>query len=261
MLVLLLLILLVAMPVLIELAHGFNRPVQALAGAVQQLAAGIYDAPLPTVADTNLTKLIVAFDNMRHGRREAEVQLERQALHDSLTGLPNRVLLHDRLDQALRVTKRYSDSTALLFLDLDRFKAVNDGYGHHTGDLLLIEISRRLAQAVRASDTIARLGGDEFAVLLLKSDAAGAMTAARALRAAVIEPVVIDGYQLSVDVSIGIAVSPEHGTDAQLLMQHADLAMYAAKAAGGGATIYRETLAVRRINQLAEPPVPLVRSG
>ena len=99
-------------------------------------------------------------------RRQAEAALEHQALHDSLTDLPNRVLLHDRLQQAIRAAQRRNASVALLVMDLDRFKEVNDTFGHHIGDLLLEQLGERLGTVLRSSDTIARLGGDEFAVLL-----------------------------------------------------------------------------------------------
>jgi diguanylate cyclase (GGDEF)-like protein len=252
MLVLLLLIGLVTTPALIAVCHGYNRPVQELAAAVRQMENGIYDAPLPSVADTDLSRLIVAFDAMRVGRRRAEAQLEAQAWHDSLTGLPNRLLLHDRLDRAIRTTNRFGEPTSLLFLDLDGFKHVNDSFGHPIGDRLLVEIGNRLTAAVRASDTVARLGGDEFAVLLLRCDSASAMEVAQKLRAAIVRPAEIDGQSLMVDVSIGAAVAPQHGDEAQALMQHADMAMYAAKASGGGAVLYSAALGEHRAERMAE---------
>jgi diguanylate cyclase (GGDEF)-like protein len=171
-------------------------------------------------------------------RREAEDALKHQALHDALTGLPNRGLLRDRLQQAILLSERRQSSFALLFLDLDRFKDVNDTFGHQAGDLLLQQAGPRLEGALRASDTVARLGGDEFAVLLTDVDATGATSAAASLLAALEQPFVVEEHRLSVGASIGIAVYPEHGNDAETLMRHADVAMYQAKQLGNSLAVY-----------------------
>jgi diguanylate cyclase (GGDEF)-like protein/PAS domain S-box-containing protein/excisionase family DNA binding protein len=162
----------------------------------------------------------------------AEEALRHQALHDALTDLPNRTLLHDRLGHALRASRRDGRPLALLLLDLDRFKEVNDTFGHHRGDDLLRQVAARLRGALRASDTIARLGGDEFAALLPGADEGGARAVATALRAALDVPLVIAGQALQLGASIGVALAPAHGEDAPTLLRHADTAMYAAKHAG-----------------------------
>jgi diguanylate cyclase (GGDEF)-like protein len=172
-------------------------------------------------------------------RGHADDALRQQALTDPLTGLANRSLLHDRLEQALRVAARERHVMALLLIDLDRFKEVNDTLGHHWGDRLLKEVSARLRSAVRPSDTVARLGGDEFAVILpAVGDLASATRLAAKLQAAVEQPVTLDGQLADVRGSIGVALYPEHGQAAEALLRRADVAMYVAKQAGGGIAVY-----------------------
>jgi diguanylate cyclase (GGDEF)-like protein len=151
------------------------------------------------------------------------------AHHDGLTGLPNRVLLRDRLHQAIMLHKRNQETFAIFHLDLDRFKEVNDTLGHFSGDQLLREVAHRLQKTLRESDTVARLGGDEFAVLLPAVDLEGAVVAAEKVLKALQRPFIIQSLTLQVDVSIGIALYPTHGRDFDELMQHADSVMYLAK--------------------------------
>ncbi|HLZ28266.1 MAG TPA: EAL domain-containing protein [Chloroflexota bacterium] len=162
-------------------------------------------------------------------RKQAEAALEHQAVHDALTGLPNRLLLHDRLSQAIVSARRDETPLALLVLDLDSFKEVNDTLGHHYGDLLLREVGVRLQRVLREVDTAARLGGDEFALLLPRANAADAELAARRVLEALQDPFVIDGHPVAVGGSIGIALYPEHGSDPGALLRRADVAMYVAK--------------------------------
>jgi diguanylate cyclase (GGDEF)-like protein len=165
-------------------------------------------------------------------------RLVRLALEDPLTGLPNRELFADRVDQAIRTADRELRPVALLLLDLDRFKDVNDTLGHHHGDQLLCEVGERLRGALREADTVARLGGDEFAVLAPGATAEGAAWVADKLRAALQQPLSVDGVALDLDASIGIALYPDHGDDAAQLLQHADVAMYVAKQAHVGFMVY-----------------------
>jgi diguanylate cyclase (GGDEF)-like protein len=166
-------------------------------------------------------------------------QNEYQALHDSLTGLPNRALFRDRAQQAILGAHREGIEVAILLMDLDRFKEINDTLGHHSGDLLLQELAKRLQTTLREGDTVARLGGDEFAVVLPRLlEPSSAVEAARRIRKAVEEPLVIQGLVIRVEPSVGIAVYPEHGEDVDLLIQHADVAMYVAKAANSGHEVY-----------------------
>ncbi len=179
-----------------------------------------------------------------------------QALHDALTGLPNRTLLHDRTAQALRAADRELVPAALLLLDLDRFKEVNDTLGHHHGDLLLVQVGQRLRAALRGVDTVARLGGDEFAVLLpTVATAAGAVEVAKKLQASLSEPFAVEGLTLDIETSIGIAVYPDHAGDPDELLQRADIAMYAAKATHAGFVLFDAALdqhSPRRLALLGE---------
>lgn len=172
-------------------------------------------------------------------RERAEADLRDKALHDGLTGLPNRTLLGDRLGSAIAVAQRQDAALSLLMLDLDGFKGVNDTWGHHAGDLVLVEIARRLSGTLRESDTAARLGGDEFVLLLPATPLVGAVEAARALVDFIVAPITVDGKQLAVGASIGIAVFPDHGRDPDVLLAAADSAMYEAKHSGGGYRTFR----------------------
>jgi diguanylate cyclase (GGDEF)-like protein len=155
------------------------------------------------------------------------------AHHDPLTDLPNRWLFNDRLDQALRRGQRQGEMVALHYFDLDDFKAVNDSFGHLTGDCLLVAVGQRLRTCVRDSDTLARIGGDEFAIVQSSvSGRAGALLLAERLLAALDSPLAMDGRNLRISASIGIALYPEHGDSPEQLHQAADQALYRAKAAG-----------------------------
>jgi len=164
--------------------------------------------------------------------------LRHQATHDALTELPNRVLLQDRLTQALADAARDATPIALLLLDLDRFKEINDTLGHHVGDQLLQRIGPRVLELLRGADTMARLGGDEFAVLLPGAEEAAATALATEILAALAVPFMLEGQSLDVGASIGIALAPAHGDDAATLLRHADVAMYVAKRGHQGHAVY-----------------------
>jgi diguanylate cyclase (GGDEF)-like protein/PAS domain S-box-containing protein len=171
-------------------------------------------------------------------RKRAESALAFQATHDALTGLPNRTLLYDRLEQAIRHAARVGGPTSLLVMDLDRFKEINDTLGHQAGDTLLQRVAQRLIESVRKSDTVARLGGDEFAVLLPGTGSQDAIRVADALIVRLQHDVELGEQLVDVGVSIGIACYPEHGNDSNTLLRQADVAMYAAKRGGSGARVY-----------------------
>jgi diguanylate cyclase len=157
-------------------------------------------------------------------------QIEKLALYDALTGLANRRLFHDRLEQAFLSAQRNDSGFALMLLDLDRFKEINDTRGHHAGDAVLETLAARLRGVARASDTVARLGGDEFALVLQgASDSESALFVAERIRVALDEPFVVDGTTLQLATSIGIAIFPRHGDDAEQLLKRADVALYASK--------------------------------
>ena len=165
-------------------------------------------------------------------RVAAQERIRQLAYFDSLTNLPNRRLLQDRAEQALASAEREGEQVALLFVDLDHFKTINDSLGHTAGDLLLVEVAQRLQSCVRRMDTVARLGGDEFVVLLTDITIEGATEVARKLIYRVARPYQIENHELGVTPSVGISVFPQDGRDFESLLKHADTAMYRAKESG-----------------------------
>ena len=167
-------------------------------------------------------------------RRRAEAEIVHLAQHDVLTGLPNRAQFNEKLDEATKRLKRGGTEITVMMLDLDRFKAVNDMYGHPAGDQLLVEVARRLKSTLRETDLLARLGGDEFAIIQEGGSPQheGALTLALRIIHAISEPFDLSGFEVNVGTSIGIAMAPEHGTEPEGLLKSADLALYATKAQG-----------------------------
>ncbi len=221
-------------------AQHHRRAAEAL-NELQSLAS-FTERTTPLVFLTGVSMVLIFGLLMRRAKRLVESQ-HRQALydsmHDRLTGLPNRTLLADRLDQALRGGRREQTTAGLLLIDLDRFKDVNDTLGHHYGDALLQQIGPRLSAALRDVDSVARLGGDEFAVLLpTVSGVDAALAVAEKLRHALTDPFVVDDVALDVEASIGVVVSGVHGQHAATLLQRADVAMYVAKEQNLGVFAY-----------------------
>lgn len=178
--------------------------------------------------------------------------LRRQATYDVLTDLPNRALLFERLEKAIENARRDETITALLLMDLDRFKDVNDTFGHHFGDMLLKQIAVRLRNLIHANDTLARLGGDEFGIVLTRaSDSSDVAAVARKILDSLQQPFAIDGHLLEVGTSIGITLYPTHGTDARTLVRRADVAMYAAKEANAGYAFHNQEHESNTPEQLA----------
>jgi diguanylate cyclase (GGDEF)-like protein len=171
-------------------------------------------------------------------RTAYEAQLHHHVLHDTVTGLPNRTLFHDRLQQTVALSRRTGTPCAVLVLDLDEFQLVNNAYGHAIGDELLREIGTRFAQSLRDSDSLARLESDEYAVLLPETDLVGAVHAATKLTYLLEQPIVLGEHRVHVGVTIGISLYPDHGETAELLLRHADVAMSAAQEANSGYALY-----------------------
>ena len=195
--------------------------------------SGIEDSAAP-IHDRHgrVVGAVLVFHDVSDSRAIA-LKMSHQAQHDFLTGLPNRLLLTDRLTQAIALSRRHGNKVALLFLDLDRFKLVNDSLGHAIGDKLLQSVAQRLTTCVRTSDTICRLGGDEFVVLLSEIEHVDAATqCAEKLLAAVAVPHLIGGHEVHATLSIGISVCPDDGRDAETMLKNADTAMYHAKKMG-----------------------------
>ena len=194
--------------------------------AIEDSAAPIHDRW------GHVTGAVMVFHDVSTARA-LSLRMSYLAQHDSLTDLPNRILLNDRLNQAMAVAHRHRQNLAVLFVDLDRFKHINDSLGHAVGDRLLQSTAQRLRACVRSSDTISRQGGDEFVILLHEvTHAQDAAVSADKIRLALSAPHHIDGHDLHVTASIGIATYPADGTDAETLLQHADFAMYHAKDSG-----------------------------
>lgn len=172
-------------------------------------------------------------------RKRAEDKLEQLAFFDTLTGLPNRALLLDRLQQILATAQRHERGVTLLYLDLDRFKEINDTQGHTVGDIVLKEIASRFEAVLRADESIARMGGDEFVVIVAGASQVATALVAERLTGALAAPVEVNGLPFSLGMSIGIVQYPADGTTPELLLRHADVAMYRAKSSGGGYRFYR----------------------
>lgn len=187
-----------------------------------------------TESDTELLQFVSTQVAAAIERKQSEARLQHIARHDPLTDLPNRELFHDRLQTALAHAGRNGERLCVLYLDLDKFKQVNDSLGHSAGDLLLQELARRLRGCVRESDTVGRIGGDEFVVLLgsIRSPAHAVLVAGK-IGKALGQPFDLKGHRLSVAPSIGIALYPEHGAECEQLIARADEAMYRAKKSGG----------------------------
>lgn len=182
-----------------------------------------------------LSQTVQALEDKIREQHAAEARIQSLAHFDSLTGLPNRLLLKERAEQALEIARRQGHQLALMFLDLDHFKRVNDSLGHRVGDVLLRQLAQRLRSALREPDTVARLGGDEFVMVLPDTDAQGAAHVARKLLGLCAEPFVVEQHELSTSPSIGIAIFPEDGQDFDTLCASADVAMYRAKRDGRNA--------------------------
>ena len=224
-----------------------QKATQGLIKAMQDVTGNKrFTSRVPVQGGDEIALLSVEFNQMLAElqqrdteKAEAESKLQQQATTDELTGLPNRRLLSDRLSQVLEMAKRDSRTLALLYLDLDGFKLVNDSLGHTVGDILLGQVSERLKSRIRRSDTLARLGGDEFTVILARLNSKDeAARVASSLLEVLAGPFLIEGHEITISASIGISIFPDNGTDTTELLQQADSAMYAAKRNGKNRVMY-----------------------
>ena len=202
-------------------------------------------------ANENLVMATVRAQAMTEVAEQAKLELSHLARHDFLTGLPNRVMLNDRLAQSITFARRHRKQLAVLFLDLDHFKHINDSLGHTIGDKLLQSVAKCLVTCVRSSDTVSRQGGDEFIVLLSEIERASdaALSAAKIL-SALMEPHEIAEHHLHIAVSIGISIYPDDGTNAETLIQNADTAMYQAKETGrANRVFFKRDMNVRAVER------------
>ncbi|MFI5182075.1 MAG: putative bifunctional diguanylate cyclase/phosphodiesterase [Thermoanaerobaculia bacterium] len=198
-------------------------------------------------AEGNVVGVLGTYEDVTE-RREAEKRIEYLAYHDGLTGLPNRMLLEDRLAQAIASARRHGRMVAVLFLDLDHFKAVNDRHGHEGGDELLREMARRLATVVRSGDTVARLGGDEFVVLLVELGGRSDILATiERILSTIRPPVVLEGTPVTLTASLGVAVFPDQESSGEELLRYADAAMYQAKERGRDCYVFFDPSVARAL--------------
>ncbi|MFM0736326.1 EAL domain-containing protein [Paraburkholderia xenovorans] len=220
-------------------ARSVTRPLAELTRFARRIGHGDYSLPIPTERKDEISELAVAFGQMSEGIAEREARITELAYVDGLTGLPNRVSFNERFQQAIASAAERGGSIAMMVLDVDRFKYVNDVLGHHLGDLLLSEVGQRLRACLPgASDIVGRLGGDEFAVLLPDADLRAAQRVASVLLKALEEPIQIEAHIVDVAASIGVVAFPEDGTDMHVLLRRADVAMYAAKRTNAGMSIF-----------------------
>ena len=216
------------------------NPIASVTQALKDESVGITTSIQPTISILETKNLISAFKEMRLQIHTRQQELKYHALHDSLTGLANRELLNDRLEQAIHNAKQEQSSFAILIMDLDRFKEVNDTLGHAVGDLLLQKVARRLELLLREVDVIVRLGGDEFSVLLTTAQEKHAEIIAKKILRDFQNVFTVNDTPLYIGISIGISVYPQHGVTSQILQQRADVAMYVAKRNKTGYDIYNQ---------------------
>jgi len=221
------------------IARSITRPVARLAEAARRVEEGDYTRHAAPTSRDEIGQLAVSFNHMLDGIQSREREILRLAYEDGLTGLPNRAMFNQQLEQAVRTARRESQPVGVLLFDMDRFKAINDTLGHPVGDQALREVGLRVRTALRDSDVVARLGGDEFAVLLSTGSSEHSFqVVAGKIQGALEAPLAIDGQSMDIAASIGIARFPEHGDDAASLMRAADVAMYVAKRDKSGFAVY-----------------------
>jgi diguanylate cyclase (GGDEF)-like protein len=249
------------------LQQRISRPISRLALAMQRVTdEQNFAERVEVTGNDEIARLGLGFNTMlaeiehREAVKKKVETLQQQAFCDALTGLPNRRLLIDRLGQTLAAADRSANPVALLYLDLDGFKLVNDSLGHHFGDRLLVEVAARLRSRVRQSDTLARLGGDEFTIVLAHlRHASEAAAVADALLDDLAAPFVIDDREITIGASIGISLYPDGATDSAELMHQADSAMYAAKRAGKNRRLYYTHELGSAVRETARPGNPAPR--
>lgn len=211
------------------LARELTKPLRLLVDATRKIKNGDYSVTVPMLYRDEIGELAETIDLMREHVGEREDEILKLAYADTLTDLPNRTLFDDRLNTTVAIGQRKGDPFAVIILDMDRFKYINDVLGHESGDAVLKEVAARLRTTLRQSDTVARLGGDEFALLLQDVSEEDIMNAIDRISSVFEEPVTLNNQPVDVGCSIGVACYPQHGEDASTLLRRADMAMYSAK--------------------------------
>ncbi|HEU0199165.1 MAG TPA: diguanylate cyclase, partial [Burkholderiaceae bacterium] len=220
------------------LARTITQRVEELTRSAARIQKGDYAAPIVVSGDDEIGLLAGSLQRMREAIARREKEILRLAYADPMTNLPNRTCLMDRLEHALRNAERRGEKLAVMMLDLDRFKMINDALGHAAGDAVLRQVATRLKELVRESDSVGRLGGDEFALVFPAADAEQVRAVARRIARSLRQPLEFEGQPIDINASIGIAEFPQHGSDADTLIRCADTAMYLAKKNGGGYSFY-----------------------
>jgi diguanylate cyclase (GGDEF)-like protein len=222
-------------------ARSVTRPISALMNFARRVGSGDYAEPIAVEHQDEIGALARAFNTMQEGISRREHRITELAYTDRLTGLPNRAMFSDRLQQIIADAMPEQRAFGVMMMDLDRFKYVNDTLGHPIGDLLLCEVAQRLRDTLaHQPGLVARLGGDEFAVLLPGEDVAGAERIAVRILKALEQPISIEGQPVDVGASIGIVTFPDNGIDMNVLLRRADIAMYVAKRSNAGVARYEE---------------------
>jgi len=236
----------------VAIARSIGRPVRELADVARRIAAGDYSTAPKRIHNDEIGDLAVAFRTMQEGILSRESRITDLAYRDALTGLPNRALFADRLDQALAFSTRAGAPLSVLLIDLDRFRYVNDTLGHPIGDLLLREVAARLQAVVqRATDTVARLGGDEFAILLPNVTVTDAQRAADAILRVLEAPMTLEGHVVDIHASIGLSSCPEHASESLKLLRCADVAMYETKRSNCGLAVWDDRYYQHSVERLS----------
>lgn len=242
---------LIAFLATIYFGQRMTRPIQSLQKLTRTIAHGHYQTKVQV--KTNVVEIDSLANTIEFMREELVAQsdsMEHLALHDNLTSLPNRVLLQDRVNQTVNCEIQKEYPCVLVVIDLNRFKEINDSWGHLIGDCVLQEISTKLANAIRVSDTVARLGGDEFAIFLPETTIDSAMTVIEKITEELYRPFKCKDHSVMLGASIGLASFPEHGASYEELLQKADIAMYVAKRAGISSQIYQPSFHQETLLQL-----------
>lgn len=227
------------------------NPIATVTQALKDESKGLEIFLQPTISVLETKNLIIAFKEMRKQINSRQQELEFHALHDSLTGLANRTLLKERLEQSIHNAKQERNSFAILIMDLDRFKEVNDTLGHAVGDKLLQQVAKRLIELLRETDVVVRLGGDEFAILLPSAQEEQAKNIAKKVTDGFQQVFNVDDVPLYIGISIGISVYPQHGVTSEILQQQADVAMYEAKRNKTGYEVYNSKYDEHSVGKLA----------
>ena len=222
-----------------KLSRSVTQPVKWLLSAAKRIGEGKYDRPIDTSRGDELGQLARTFNNMQRGIAQREADILHAASHDTLTNLPSRSIVDDRIGEAIKRATRGATEFCVLMMDLNRFKEINDTLGHQIGDQVLVAVADRLRKVVRECDTAARLGGDEFLIILEDCKAHQARETVHRMQTVLAAPLQIDEVQINVSLSMGIAAFPEDASDAESLLRRADIAMYSAKEAQVSLALYR----------------------